>query len=83
VRAMLGRAGGGQDPSSQPLFFIPHLRPTIYHLPPLFSKTFPPSADISFVFIYIPAKPQSFSQRSFVFNNIPASVRQKRILFQG
>jgi len=34
----------------------------------------------TFVFIHIQASPPSFPQRFFVFNNIPASFRQKRVL---
>jgi len=49
-----------------------------HHLSPLFSPTFPPYANISFVFIYIPSSVQSLPQSSFVFNNIPASFGQKR-----
>jgi len=44
----------------------------------LFSATFPDQARISFVFIHIPASPTGFPQRSFVFNDIPASFVQKR-----
>jgi hypothetical protein len=40
-----------------------------------FSTTFPPYANISFVFIYIPASVQSLPRSSFVFSNIPASSR--------
>jgi hypothetical protein len=63
------------------LFFIPHLPPTIGHLRPFFSTTFPLYANISFVFIYIPAKPKGVSRPSFVFNNIPALCRQKEFFF--
>ena len=43
--------------------------------------TFPLYARISFVFKYIPASPPSFQQPSFVFNNIPALLRQKKNSF--
>jgi len=49
----------------------------------VFSTTFPLSTRISFVFMNIPASPQSFPQPSFVFIEIPASYRQKKIFFSG
>ena len=49
-----------------------------HNLSPLFSATFSPYANISFVFIYIPASVQSLPQSSFVFSNVPASFGQKR-----
>jgi hypothetical protein len=74
-----------QNQRSRLVLALPHLPPATcfsfptYHLlTTFFSTTFPLSDYISFIFIYIPAKLQSFSQPSFVFNNIPASVRQKR-----
>ena len=55
--------------------------PATYHLTPVVSTRFPLSDRISFVFIYILAWSQGFPQWSFVFNNIRASLRQKKNSF--
>jgi len=47
----------------------------------VFSTKLPLSARISFIFKYIPASPLSFPQPSFVFNDIPALLRQKKEFF--
>ena len=56
---------------------FPNLPPTTYHLPPFFSTTFPLYARISFVINNIPAFYRGIRGRSFVFNDIPASLVQK------
>jgi hypothetical protein len=77
---MLGRASGGrafvpQSPAPKPCSSLP-----TYHLPTNtlpFQQIFRFKKLSTFVFIDIPASAPSFPQRSFVFNNIPASFRQK------
>ena len=66
----------GTCSSSPTTYDVP---PTVYHLPPTNHLYFQQHSHFQRLstcfFIHIPASPPLFSQRSFVFNNIPALLR--------